>query len=133
MDPFCKNNYKNFLRRFFLPLILLLFTAWSLLKDELARASVVPSVYFNKTFTDTVPQPHPVTFPDRDSLAKDTARRPVIKRVIDTIPSVLPDSLQLMDSSRISRDSLRRDTSGIRISKDSLSAPVYYKAQDSIV
>ena len=133
MDPFCKNNYKNFLRRFFLPLILLLFTAWSLLKDELARASVVPSVYFNKTFTDTVPQPHPVTFPNRDSLAKDTARRPVIKRVIDTIPSVLPDSLQLLDSSRVSRDSSGRDTSGIRISKDSLSAPVYYKAKDSIV
>ncbi|MGN6511606.1 MAG: putative LPS assembly protein LptD [Chitinophaga sp.] len=107
--------------------------AWSLLKDDDARASSLPAFYFNKTFTDTVPQPHRVIFPDRDSLAKDTARRPIIKRTIDTIPSVTPDSLHLTDTSRVFQDSLKRDTSGIRISKDSLTAPVYYKAQDSIV
>ncbi len=127
MDPFCKNNLKNFLRRRFLPLIVLLFTAWSLLKDEIAAAAVFQPNYFNKIFTDTVPRPHAVKFPSRDSLAKDTSRpRPVPAR--DTVPPPVPDSLRLDTASVV-----KTDTVNVRLSKDSLTAPVNYKAEDSIV
>lgn len=127
MDPFCKNNLKNFLRRRFLPLIVLLFTAWSLLKDEIATAAGFQPVYFNKIFTDTVPQPHPVAFPDRKALEADTIRpRPV--PVPDSIPPATADSIHLDTTSVV-----KTDTTGIRLSKDSLTAPVNYKAEDSIV
>jgi hypothetical protein len=140
MDPFCKNNYKNFLRRLFLPLILLLLTALPLLKDVIARAAVLPSGYFNKIFTDTIPKPHSVKFPSKSEIdssffKKDTTPRPVIKRMKDSIPPMkvvdsvfMPDSTIVPDSSMI-----KTDTVPIKLSKDSLSAPVYYKAQDSIV
>ncbi len=134
MDPHCKNNYKNFLRRLFLPLILLLFSAAALLKDEIAHASVFPGFHFNKIFTDTVPVPRP-----------DTGR-PAFKRGKDSIPVKAVDTITLPDSLQRRADStglLPTDAAGrpqadttikpIRISRDSLSAPVYYKAQDSIV
>lgn len=126
MDPFCKNNLKNFLRRRFLPLTVLLFAGWSLLKDEIGFAAAFQPIHFNKIFTDTVPRPHVVTFPNRDSLSRDTSRpRPVPAR--DSVPPAVADSANL-DSSRVATD-----TVGIKLSKDSLTAPVNYKAEDSIV
>lgn len=122
MNPFCKNNYKNILRRLFLPSTLLLFVALTMFKDELSRAASTPSGYFNKIFTDTVPQ-----------LQKaDSLLRPVVKRIKDSVPPLpLVDSLPFItpDSATI----VRKDTVPVKLSKDSLSAPVYYKAQDSIV
>lgn len=135
MDPLCKNNYKNILRRVFLPLILLLILASSLFIDVYARASALPAHYFNKIFTDTVPLPHAVKFPakgewtDTSGKTKDTTR-PVIKRLKDSIPPInLVDSIALPDSLGVRTDTLPN----VKLSKDSLTAPVYYKAQDSIV
>ncbi len=129
MNPFCKNNYKNILRRPFLPLILLLLTALPLLKDEFARASSYSSRHFNKTFTDTVPVPHTVKFPTQKEL-EDSARKPAFKRGKDTVPPLKTvDSLKMHDSTTVQVDTLPH----IRVSKDSLTSPVYYKAQDSIV
>ena len=134
MDPLCKNNYKNILRRVFLPLILLLILASPLFIDAYARASALPANYFNKIFTDTVPLPHAVKFPaktewtDTSRKPKDTIR-PVIKRGIDSIsPGKAVDTLT-MDSVSVKTDTLPN----VKLSKDSLTAPVFYKAQDSIV
>ncbi|RPE09043.1 LPS-assembly protein LptD [Chitinophaga lutea] len=128
MDPHCKNNYKNFLRRLFLPLILLLLSAAALLKDEIAHASVLPGFYFNKIFTDTVPKTVPAP------AAKDTLPRRT-RPGNDSIPVRAADTAALADSLASRADSLVTDTTirPVRISKDSLTAPVYYKAQDSIV
>lgn len=107
-------------------MILLLLSAAALLKDGIAHASVHPGTYFNKIFTDTVPVPHPVIFPDRATLEDTT--RPAIRIPKDSLPVVPIDSAVVADS--LTRaDSTRQ----VKISKDSLSAPVYYKAQDSIV
>lgn len=135
MDPLCKNNYKNILRRVFLPLILLLILASPLFIDAYARASALPAHYFNKIFTDTVPKPHAVKFPskeqwtDTSGKAKDTTR-PLIKTGKDSIPPInAQDTLPLPDSVSAQADTIPN----VKLSKDSLTAPVFYKAQDSIV
>ncbi|MGX5820588.1 putative LPS assembly protein LptD [Chitinophaga lutea] len=67
-------------------------------------------------------------FPDRARLA-DSAKKPVVAIPKDSLPRIPADSL-LPDSLKMRSDTTIRP---IRISKDSLSAPVYYKAKDSIV
>lgn len=130
MDPFCKNNLKKLLRQVFLPLISLFLIAAPLFKDEIALASPQAKVLFNKIFTDTVPVPHPVPFPTAEEQRKaDTGRKE--QRTTDTARTSADSIpvLQIPDSS----STIQTDTVRPKLSKDSLTSPVFYKAQDSIV
>jgi hypothetical protein len=119
-----KNNYKNFLRR-----IYLLFAGIIIVIPFIIRAVAIPapdfSGRFDKDFTDVVPIP------------KDTVpavkNKPVNLRK-DSISPVKRDSISLKDSISVTRDSTRIDTvNAPKLSKDSLDAPINYKAKDSIV
>lgn len=61
-----------------------------------------------------------------------TPRRDTIPSVNDTIPG-LNDSLPTLDSTADSTRTSRIDTFTLKISKDTLSAPVQYQAEDSVI
>ncbi len=120
MSPDYKNNYKKFYRQYLF--VAGTFLAFFFIIDAFAWAGPHRSVYFNKSFTDTVPLP------------QDTAplkKLPV--RAITPRDTTRPDTLPLL------KDSTAADTTIIdtlyvpKLSKDSLDDKVDYKAKDSIV
>lgn len=117
-----KNNYKKFLRQIYLVFTGILIVIPFIIT---AVATPAPGAYdsFNKSFTDRVPKdtvPVPVT--DVPSRRKDTTIRPVT------------DQEELIDSIPVSTDSTGTDSIFVpKLSKDSLDAPITYKAKDSIV
>ncbi|WP_146217621.1 putative LPS assembly protein LptD [Chitinophaga sp. S165] len=90
-----------------------------------AVATPAPDTYesFNKSFTDGVPKDTvPIAVPDTSSGRKDTTIRPVT------------DSNAVEDSIPVSTDYTGTDSMFVpKLSKDSLDAPITYKAKDSIV
>lgn len=117
-----KNNYKKFLRQIYLAFTGILIVIPFILT---AVATPAPAAYerFNKSFTHSVPEdtvPIPVT--DTAVLPKDTTLRPVIQedKPADSIP--VSTEYDGTDSMYVPK-----------LSKDSLDAPITYKAKDSIV
>lgn len=123
MSPQHKNNYKKFLR----PVYLLsagILIAFPVIIDAIAAPAMHPLHLFNKSFTDTV-----------KPAAKDTTPRlkdikPLKTLRSDTLPDIGADTSQAAsDTSGVTVDSVHM----YQVSKDSLDAPVNYKAKDSIV
>lgn len=106
-----KNNYKKFLRPIYLLFAGILIVVPFIIDAVATPAPHLPA-YFNKSFTDTVP------------IVKDTAlllKKDAISVKKDTSLPVRTDSTAV--------DSMDMP----KLSKDSLDAPVTYKAKDSIV
>jgi len=117
MIPDYKNNYKKFFRQYLF--VAGAVFAFILIIDAFAWAGPHRTVNFNKSFTDTVPGKS-TTVPLSRTRIKDTTRAGR-----DTLP-------QLTDST--ATDTTVVDTLYMpKLSKDSLDAPVNYKAKDSIV
>jgi len=106
-----KNNYKKFLRPIYLLFAGILIVVPFIIDAVATPAPHLPA-YFNKSFTDTVP------------IVKDTAL--LLKK--DAI-SVKKDTSLPVPADSTGVDSLNMP----KLSKDSLDAPVNYKAKDSIV
>lgn len=117
-----KNNYKKFLRRIYLVFAGILIVVPFIIN---AVATPAPDAYesFNKSFTDGVPKDTvPIPVRDTSSGRKDTTIRPVT------------DSNTVVDSIPVSTDYTGTDSMFVpKLSKDSLDAPITYKAKDSIV
>lgn len=117
-----KNNYKKFLRQIYLVFAGILIAIPFIIT---AVATPAPDTYgsFNKSFTDGVPKDTvPVPKTDTSSRRKDTTLRPV------TAPEEVTDSIP------VSTDYTGTDSMFVpKLSKDSLDAPITYKAKDSIV
>ncbi len=117
-----KNNYKKFLRQIYLVFAGILIVVPFIIN---AVATPTPDTYeiFNKSFTDRVPKDTvPIVVPDTSSGRKDTTIRPVT------------DSNAVEDSIPVSTDYTGTDSMFVpKLSKDSLDAPITYKAKDSIV
>lgn len=117
-----KNNYKKFLRRIYLVFAGILIVIPFIIN---AVATPAPDAYerFNKSFTDGVPKDTvPIPVPDTSSGRKDTTIRPVT------------DTGAVVDSIPVSTEYTGTDSMFVpKLSKDSLDAPIAYKARDSIV
>jgi hypothetical protein len=117
-----KNNYKKFLRQIYLVFTGILIVIPFIIN---AVATPAPDAYgsFNKSFTDVVPKDTvPIPIPDTSSGRKDTTIRPVT------------DTEAVVDSFPVSTDYTGTDSMFVpKLSKDSLDAPITYKAKDSIV
>jgi hypothetical protein len=118
-----KNNYKKFLRQIYLVFTGILIVIPFIIT---AVATPAPNAYesFNKSFTDGVPEDTvPIPKTDTSSGGKDTTLRPV------TAPGE-----EMTDSVPVSTDYTGTDSMFVpKLSKDSLDAPITYKAKDSIV
>ncbi|GAA0551684.1 putative LPS assembly protein LptD [Chitinophaga japonensis] len=120
MSPDHKNNYKKLLRQYLF--VAGTFVAFFLIIDAFAAAKPHTARYFNKIFTDTVPLQDTIplkTLPLPDTTAQDSS-------VKDTLPPLQADTT-------LPADSTVADTVPVKLSRDSLDAPVEYKAKDSIV
>ncbi|MBW8684818.1 putative LPS assembly protein LptD [Chitinophaga rhizophila] len=116
-----KNNYKKFLRQIYLTFAGILIVIPFII-NAVATPAPNAGVRFNKSFTDTVPT--------------DTTRRPGDTSVIPAVKDIPVPSLQpeLPDSLPESPDLTGTDTMYVpKVSKDSIEAPITYKAKDSIV
>ncbi|MBX3256057.1 MAG: LPS-assembly protein LptD [Chitinophagaceae bacterium] len=115
-----RNKYRKFKRNYIYTFALLLLTI-AITYNGLAK-NHIPGAFGNNltAFSDTIPP----------SAKKDTLPPPAdtAKPANDTTGPVVPDSL-LTDSAR----HLKVDTFNVKISKDSIDAPVDYKARDSMV
>jgi hypothetical protein len=115
-----KNNYKKFLRQ-----IYLLFVGILIVIPFIINAVATPAPNaggrFNKSFTDTIPA--------------DTGRKPGdTPRIQELKPPPVAAEEPLVDSFPVSTDSTGTDSLFVpKVSKDSLEAPITYKAKDSIV
>ncbi|SFO55817.1 hypothetical protein SAMN05428949_5743 [Chitinophaga sp. YR627] len=115
-----KNNYKKFLRQIYLTFAGILIVIPFIIN---AVATPAPNAggRFNKSFTDTVPKPvtQPAV-PDTNKLPKKAA--PVITEEPKVNEEGFPEENTGTDSLDLPK-----------VSKDSLEAPITYKAKDSIV
>lgn len=116
-----KNNYKKFLRQ-----IYLLFAGIIIVIPFIINAVASPtpdgSFLFNKSFTDTVPI----------GKVPDSSKVNTIKDTLKPVKADLPPT----DSIPAYTDSTGTDSlhvNGPKLSKDSLDAPITYKAKDSII
>ncbi|MGC4038969.1 MAG: putative LPS assembly protein LptD [Chitinophagaceae bacterium] len=107
----------------------LLFITW----ESLAGHVRVNNFYSALTSADTSkPLSSTDTVPPRQ---KDSAQKSIINDTIPVKPvdSLTNDSTRLKSDSLIRHDSVVIDTFSLKMSKDSLDAPVYYEAEDSAV
>ena len=118
MSPDHKNNYKKLLRQYLF--VAGTFAAFFLIIDAFASPAPHSRRFFNKIFTDTVPVKKD-TVPLKRLPVSDSSKRK------DTVPQLRADTTQPADSTVVDTMSMPK------LSKDSLDAPVNYKAKDSIV
>jgi hypothetical protein len=122
MHPNYKNNYKKFLRQ-----IYLIFTGIIIVIPFIINAVATPAPNlngrFNKSFTDLQPADTVPVKPD------DSTKLPEV-----ALPASPGDSITGIDTTLIGTDSTGVDSFFVpKLSKDSIEAPITYKAKDSIV
>lgn len=111
MSPDHKNNYKKFLRQLYL-LVAGIIIAFPFIIDAFAGEMPRGPRFFNKNLADTIPAGDTIPLQKLPTLRADSLPTDTILRKDTTIV----DSLEMH-----------------KLSKDSLDAPVNYKAKDSIV
>lgn len=120
-----KNSYKKLFRQ-----IYLLFAGIIIAVPFILSAIATPGPHlplrFNKSFTDTVPVVKDTSLQQRKNILP--AKPDSSKRITDSIPETPAESLE-EDTDSTEVDSMYMP----KLSKDSLDAPVNYKAKDSIV
>jgi hypothetical protein len=138
MYPQHKNSYKKLFRQIYLLFAGILIVIPFIL-SAIAHPNLQHSYLFNKSFTDTVPVTKDRTLQQRKSILRvkpDTSKNQLDslqKKAADSLSGKTPDSIPEVVTPE-EGDSTTVDSLFIpHVSKDSLDAPVTYKARDSIV